>query len=84
MPPVATEKLLMLVEQGTTQSADDPLPVLFANPKDPDSFHPLLFLNRTLPHDQWDDLYLPFLIYRQSSEDFRMGVYCFSAIFHMS
>jgi hypothetical protein len=40
------------VEQGITQSADDPLPILFVNPKDPEGFQPLLFLDRTLSHDQ--------------------------------
>jgi hypothetical protein len=66
--PVATEKLLILVEQGITQSADDPLPILFVNPKDPEGFQPLLFLDRTLSHDQWDDLYIPISIYHQSPE----------------
>ena len=65
MSPVAAEKLLVIVEQGVSQSANDPLPVLLADPKDPEGFPPLLFPNRTLPHDQWNNLYLPFSVYHQ-------------------
>jgi hypothetical protein len=35
MSPVATEALLMFVEEGATQSADDPLTVFLPNPKYP-------------------------------------------------
>ncbi len=51
MPPVAAEELLMLVEKDIAQSADYPLPVLPTDPEDPEGLQPLLFLNRTLPHD---------------------------------
>ena len=44
MPPVDAEEFHILVEQGIPQSGDDPLPVLFPNPKGTESFQPLLFL----------------------------------------
>jgi hypothetical protein len=43
MPSVVVEKFLVLV---VSQSPDDPLPVLLDDPKDPEGFQPLLFLNR--------------------------------------
>jgi len=46
MSSVVPEKFLVLVEQGVSQSVDDPLPVLLDDPKDPEGFQPLLFLNR--------------------------------------
>ena len=52
----------MFVEESVTKSVDDPLPVLLPDLNDPEGFHPLLFLNRTLSYDQWNDLYLPFSV----------------------
>jgi hypothetical protein len=43
MPPVAAEKFLMFVEYGVTQSANDPLPILLPDPKDPEGFQQLFF-----------------------------------------
>jgi hypothetical protein len=77
MPPVASENLLILVEKGMPQPTDDPLSVLFDNPKDPKSFQTLLFLNRTLSHEQWDDLYLPFSVYHQVLESRTNGCVLF-------
>jgi hypothetical protein len=40
MSSVDTEMFLVLVEQGVSQSADDPFPVLLADPKDSEGFQP--------------------------------------------
>ncbi len=59
MTPVVVEKLLMFVEQGVTQSVDDPFPILLPNPKGPEGFKPLLFSDRPLSYDLRDDFYFP-------------------------
>ncbi len=74
MSSEVAEKFLVLVEQGIAQSADDPLPVLLDDPEDPEGFQPLLFLYRTLSHDQWNDLYLTFSVYHQSPRPDRSSV----------
>jgi hypothetical protein len=43
------EKLLVLVEQGVSQSVDDPLTVLLGDPKDPEGCQPLLSLTERCP-----------------------------------
>jgi hypothetical protein len=65
MPPVATEKLLMFVEEGETQPVYDPLTILLPDPEYPEGFQSLLFSDRPLTYDQWDDFYLPSSICRQ-------------------
>ncbi len=52
MSPVAAEELLMFIQEGMTQSADDPFPILLLDPKDPEGFQPLPFSNRPLSYDQ--------------------------------
>jgi hypothetical protein len=37
----------------------DPLTILLPDPEDPEGFHPLLFSDRPLTCDQWDNFYLP-------------------------
>jgi hypothetical protein len=59
MSPVTDEKLLMFIEYGVTQFADDPFPILLPKTKDPEGFQSLLFSDRLLTDDQWDDFYLP-------------------------
>jgi hypothetical protein len=74
MSPVPVEEFLMIVEKGITQSVDDALPVLLTDPKDPEGFRPLLYLNRTLSHDQWNDLHLHPRSVTRFQRPVRMGV----------
>jgi hypothetical protein len=67
MPSVAVEKLLML-QEGMTQSVDDPFPILLDNLKDPEGFQPHLFSNQSMSYDQRDDIYLPSSFFRQGPE----------------
>ena len=55
----------MFIQQGVTQSVDDPFPILLPNPKDPEGFQPLLFSDRPLTCDQWEDFYLPSSLFHQ-------------------
>ena len=86
MPPVAAEELLMFVEEGATQSADDPLTILLPDPEYPEGFQSLLFSDRPLTCDQRDD----FKSTSQSRSSaralrpVRTGVCCFSATFHIT
>ena len=59
MPPVAPEKLLVLVENSEAQFPDDPLTILLPNPEDPEGFQPLPLSDRLLTCNQWDNFYLP-------------------------
>ncbi len=68
MTSVADEKFLMVVEESVTKSVNDPLDVLLPDPKDPEGFQSLLFLDRTLSYDQCNDLYLPFSVYFQDTK----------------
>ncbi len=43
------EKLVVLVEEGVSQSVDDPLTVLLGDPKDPEGCQPLLSLTERCP-----------------------------------
>jgi hypothetical protein len=45
MSPVSTEEVLMFIQEGMTQSVDDPFPILLPDPKDPEGFQPRLFSN---------------------------------------
>ena len=58
----------MFIKEGMTQSDDDPFPILLPNPKDSEGFQPLLFFNRPMSYDQWDDIYLPSSLFRQGPE----------------
>ena len=68
MSPVAVKELLVFIQKGMTQSADDPFPILLPNPKDPEGFQPPLFSNRPMSYDQRDDIYLPSSLFRQGPE----------------
>ena len=55
MSPVAPEELFMLVDKSTDQSPDDTLTILLPNPEDPEGFQSLLFPDRPMTWDQWDN-----------------------------
>jgi hypothetical protein len=59
MSPVRAEEFLMFVEKSAVQSPYDPLTILLPDAEDPECFQPLLFSDRPLTCDQWDNFYLP-------------------------
>ena len=68
MPPVAVEEFLVFVEKSADQSSYDPLTILLPDPEDPEGFQTLLFSDRPLTCNQWDNVYLPSSHFRQGPE----------------
>ena len=68
MPPVAVEEVLVFVEKSVDQSPYDPLTILLTDPEDPEDFQPLLFSDRPLTFNQWNNFYLPSSLFHQGPE----------------